>query len=389
MGPRMLVLFVIVSLLNLTSFASGQSCNSTFTPPKAGTTIEIAAAGANCNVNTAPTPCNDTGIFQAALTYLRQNGGGVISLPSGKTCAANIEIDSNTAGSSICIAGRGRRSSFLTPYNGGSPVITISSAQGSLGGITLDNFGIKNRLGADGINGATGLYITGTNIDDNHLFERLYIGGNGTQPAFVNGIKVNGRLIASQLWDIEVDGATGDACQFDSSATGGVMNHDSFRDLQCNGSTGGWGIWVKAPPATPFHTFEFDHVNAQGNHQGGIYLNGVEEGGLYNSYIENNGSNCSPACPDGYGVKIEGTYARAFNIVGNLIWGSGTSVYNHATLTQGSYTGNLAAGDRLDFDINTPDARSSILIGQNYSSKCKLVGNVVVAPSGPGTVTPH
>src|SRR5256884_9312166 len=59
MGPRMLVLFVIVSLLNLTSFASGQSCNSTFTPPKAGTTIEIAAAGANCNVNTAPTPCND------------------------------------------------------------------------------------------------------------------------------------------------------------------------------------------------------------------------------------------------------------------------------------------------------------------------------------------
>jgi len=235
-----------------------------------------------------------------------------------------------------------------------------------------------------------GLYITGTNINDNHRFERLYIGTNAGEPAFVNGIKVDGRLIYAQLWDIEVNGGSGNVCQFDSSASGAPIYHVSFRDLLCNGSTGGWGIWVNAPTGSPFHTLKFDHVNAQANHQGGIYLNGVEEGGIYDSYIENNGSICSSGCTDGYGVKIEGTYAMSFNIEGNLIWGSGTAVYNHATFTHGSYTGNRIAGANFSWDINTSHPASSILIGQNYEGGTRsLAGNVVVFTPGPGTVTLH
>jgi len=100
----------------ITVVAKGQICNKTFTPPSSGSTIEILSEGANCNINdTSQTPCDDTAVFQAALSYLKKNAGGVINLPSGKTCAANIEIDSSAAGPSVCIVGRGRRSSFLTP----------------------------------------------------------------------------------------------------------------------------------------------------------------------------------------------------------------------------------------------------------------------------------
>ena len=112
MGKR--TVFVLGVLVALTSAKSVQAtCNTTFTPPALGASIDILTAGANCN-----TTCNDTTIFQSALTFLKANGGGEILLPAGKTCSVNISIDPSSAGLGVAIIGRGRESSILSPYNG-------------------------------------------------------------------------------------------------------------------------------------------------------------------------------------------------------------------------------------------------------------------------------
>ena len=76
---------------------------------------------------------------------------------------------------------------------------------------------------SDGKTCPTGLYITGLGINDNHRFERLKIASGGTAPSFVNGINVDGRMIWAQFRDVEVDGSTGNTCQFDSSVSGGII----------------------------------------------------------------------------------------------------------------------------------------------------------------------
>ena len=82
----------------------------------------------------------------------------------------------------------------------------------------------------------------------------------------------------------------------------------------------------------------------------------------------------------------------AFNIIGNLIWESGVGLYNHATLSQGLYSGNRIAGTNssyYDIDINSPHAQTSIQVGQNYASNWSLIGKVVLVPVAAGTVTLH
>ena len=304
----------------------------------------------------------------AAMGLLPASGGEVF-LPCG-TYVDNVTI----ARSSIKLVGASMGCVVIQPSILSQSVITIDASGGTVIYDDLSDF----TLSCPSSCLSSALYITGTNINDYHRFQRIQV-----NPNFQIGINVDGRLIYGAFSDVYVVGTTGNACQFDSSVSGGFIFHDSFRNVACNGSTGGWGLWVKSPSTQPFHTLEFDHINAQGNTLGGIYVNGVEEGGIANSYVEGNGPS--------YGIKIEGTYAMAFNITGNLVWSSGVAVYNHATLSQGIYSGNRANGSAggVDFDINTPHPQSNIVLGPNYSTTFTLAGHVVVVPVATGTITLH
>lgn len=407
---RLTVLTVLVGSLLSTSAIANAACNTTFHPPASpynGDPIDIVAAGANCNGSAASNVCNDTTIFQSAISFLQNtangNGqGGEIDLPATKSCAVNLNI----SGVGISIVGRGKYSSILVPYSSGAPVVTVTSASTSNYGIELRNFGIQTR---SGVGAPSAIYVTGTGINDNHVFEHLFIYSDPpSSPTFVNGINVDGRMIYAQFNDVTVDGASGSACNFDTSGSaspGAPIYHDTFRDLECNNSTGGWGLVVKSPNFTngvyAFHTLDFEHINVQENYQGGAYINGVEEGGIYNSYIENNGVGSPSGGPPGqttYGVAIQGTYNMAFNVVGNLIWGSGVALYNDSTYSTGVYYGNRELGSTvgstyyadLAIQIGTSGHQDGILVGGNYDGgNYGLSGNVVQVPYAAGTVTLH
>ncbi len=313
---------------------------------------------------------NAYGSIQAAIDS-QPVGPVLIDLPCG-VYKENIVIST----SDVRIVGDERGCVQIEPANPALPVIDINSTNTS--GIAFNEVSNLTILCPAGEACSDGLRITGrTDIqqrNDFHKFSRLGIYG-----PFQNGIDITGRTIWTTFENIEVEWARGNGINIVGS---GTVNELTFRNIR-TANNYGYGIYLNNTQTNLVNGIDFDVVNAEYNGQNtglnncaGIYLTGVSQANIQNSYFE---GNCKGNTADGTAaeIRITGTYAQAVNITGtvfNLQYGEG-GIYNDAVQTTGTYDGNKFTTTTHNFTIYiaTSHPQSHIVVGENFNSVPTIV----------------
>jgi hypothetical protein len=277
--------------------------------------------------------------------------------------------------SDVRLLGEERACVQIQPANPALPVITLSAANGA---IDFDEVSDLTINCPTGVTCSDGLRITGgadvAQLNDFHKFERL-----GVYGAFQNGINLLGRTIWTVFENIEVGGATNNGINV---ASGGTTNELTFRNVRA-AHNNNYGIYVNNTQVNLANGIIFDEVNAEYNGQNtslancaGIYLTGVSQANIQNSYFE---GNCLGNTADNRAaeIRLTGIYAQEVNITGsvfNLQYGEG-GIYNDAVLTTGNYS-----GDRFDTTTNnftmyiaTTHPLSNIEIGENFNTTPTII----------------
>jgi hypothetical protein len=170
-------------------------------------------------------------------------------------------------------------------------------------------------------------------------------------------------------------------------ASAGTTNELTFRNVRTAWNYG-YGIYVNNSQVDLANGIVFDEVNAEYNGQNtslhncaGIYLTGIAQANIQNSYFE---GNCSGNTADNTAaeVRLTGTFAQSVNILNsvfNLQYGEG-GIYNDAFLSTGNYSGNKFTTSSNNFTIHvaTSHLQSNVVIGQNFNS------DPTVVPDGNG-----
>jgi hypothetical protein len=282
--------------------------------------------------------------------------------------------------SDVKIHGQERGCVKLQPADPALPVITIDST--NTGGINFDEVSDLT-ISCPFASCADGLKITGRTdigqMNDFHKFSRL-----GVYGPFLNGIDLAGRTIWTVFENMEVAFARRNGINI---ASAGTTNELTFRNVR-SARNNGYGFYVNNTQLDLANGILFDTVNAEYNGQNtglrncaGIYLTGVAQANIQNSYFE---GNCEGNTADNTAaeVRLTGTYAQSVNITNsnfNLQYGEG-GIYNDAVLTTGNYSGNKfdTSSGNFTIYIATYHAESDIVVGPNFHS------NPIVVPDGNG-----
>ena len=317
---------------------------------------------------------NGYGNIQAAIDS--QTGPYQIYLSCG-TYTENIVISR----SDVRILGEERGCVQIEPADPTLPVISIDATSTPSPGMAYDEVSDLSIICPTGIACSDGLKITGrldiNQINDQHKFSRLGIYG-----AFQNGINLAGRTILSVFENIEVEGARGNGINVVSNAPTNALTFRNVRPAH----NFGYGIYVNNTQVDLANGILFDGVDAEYNGQNtaladcaGIYLTGIAQANIQNSYFEGNcqGNTADKRASE---VRLTGTYAQSVNITNsnfNLQYGEG-GIYNDATLTTGNYTGNKfdTSGNNTTIYVATSHPQSQIVIGVNFNN------NPIIVPDG-------
>jgi hypothetical protein len=320
---------------------------------------------------------NAFGTVQAAINS-QPSGPAQIYLSCG-VYTENIVITT----SDVRILGEERGCVQIQPADPTLPVITIDATNSGSSGIHFDEVSDLTIFCPAGMVCSDGLKITGrTDIgqpNDFHKFSRL-----GVYGSFQNGINLAGRTIWTEFENVEVGNAIGNGINV---ASKGTTNELTFRNVR-TASNGGYGIYVNNAQVDLANGILFDTVNAEYNGKNtnladcaGIYLTGVSQANIQNSYFE---GNCQGNTADNRSVEVRlaGTYAQSVNItdsVFNLQYAEG-GIYNDAFQSTGVYQGNkfTTSQNNTTIYIATSHPSSHIVIGDNFNS------NPTVVPDGNG-----
>jgi hypothetical protein len=323
---------------------------------------------------------NAYGSIQAAINS--QPVGPVLIYLSCGVYIDNVVISS----SDVRLHGAERGCVQIEPANPALPVIDINSTNTS--GIGFDEVSDVSIICPTGQACADGLRITGrTDIqqqNDFHKFSRVGIYGS-----FQNGIDITGRTIWSTFENIEVGFIHGNGINIVGS---GTVNELTFRNIR-TANNYGYGIYLNNTQVNLVNGIDFDVVNAEYNGQNtgladcaGIYLTGISQANIQNSYFE---GNCLGNIADATSaeVRITGTFAQAVNITGTVFnqqYGEG-GIYNDAIQTTGTYQGNkfTTTTNKFTIYVATSHAQSNVVIGENFNA------SPIIIPDGNGVTHVH
>jgi hypothetical protein len=318
---------------------------------------------------------NANGSIQAAINS-QPVGPVQIYLTCG-TYTENIVITT----SDVRILGEERGCVQIRPANPALPVITIDATNSGTGGMHADEVSDLTISCPTGTNCSDGLKIMGrldiNQPNDFHKFSRLEIAGT-----FQNGVNLAGRTIWTVFENMEVEYALGNGINIVSS---GVTNALTFRNVRSDWNNG-YGIYVNNTQTDLAQGLLFDTVNAEYNGRNtnlancaGIYLTGVVQANIENSYFE---GNCQGNTADNRAaeVRVGGIYAHSVNIIDsafNLQYAEG-GIYNDAVLTTGTYQGNKFDTTTNNFTIYvaTTHPASNVVLGENFNSNPTIVPDV-------------
>lgn len=283
--------------------------------------------------------------------------------------------------SEIRVIGEERGCVQIQPADPSKPVITIDST--NTDGLDFDEVSDVTLICPAGVTCSDGLKIAGrTDIaqrNDFHKFSRL-----GVYGAFQNGINLAARTIWTVFENVEVSQVRGNGINV---ASAGTTNELTFRNVR-TAQNGGYGIYVNNTQVDLANGIVFDEVNAEYNGKNtslancaGIYLTGIAQANIQNSYFEGNcqGNTADTTAAE---VRLTGVYAQSVNITNsnfNLQYGEG-GIYNDAVLTTGNYAGNKFAmsGNNFTIYVATSHDKSNVVIGTNFNA------NPIVVPDGNG-----
>jgi hypothetical protein len=316
------------------------------------------------------------GSIQDAIN-VPSSGAVYIYLPCG-TYVENVVI----ATSDVRIEGAERGCVQLEPADPTLPVVSIDSTNAGQIGIGYDEVSDLTITCPSGSTCADGLKITGrTDIyqpNDWHKFSRI-----GVYGAFQNGIDIAGRTIWTEFDNVEVELARGNGINIASS---GTTNELTFRAVR-SAANYNYGIYINNTQKDLANGILFDKVNAEynGNNPSlpncaGIYLTGVSQASITNSYFE---GNCPANTADKTSaeIRLTGTYNQSVNIensVFNMQYTEG-GIYNDTLQTTGTYSGNKFTGsgvNGLPMYIATAHPISGIVVGINFSASPTIVPDV-------------
>jgi len=322
-------------------------------------------------------PRNAAGYEYGSIQGAVNAGTAYIYLPCG-TYVENVVIPV----SNVRIEGADIGCVELEPANPALPVITIDATNSGQDGIGDDEVSDLMFVCPLHTVCGDGLKITGrTDINqpnDWHKFSRLGIYGG-----FQNGIDLAGRTIWSEFENIQVESASGNGINI---ASAGTNNQLSFRNVRV-AHNWNYGIYVNNTEKDLVNGVLFDKVNAEYNGNNttlsncaGIYLTGVSQVNIVNSYFE---GNCESNTADKTlaEIRLTGTFNQSVNIennVFNLQW-TENGIWNDSIQTTGTYDGNKFTGSRvngLTIYIATQHSLSNVVVGTNFQSTPTIVPDV-------------
>ena len=312
------------------------------------------------------------GVSTPAVNLLTQ--APFVYLPCG-TYPVNLVITK----SDIRIEGAERGCVQLVPANPALPVVTIDSTNSGQTGIGYDEVSDLTITCPAGMTCSDGLKITGrTDIyqpNDWHRFSRLGIYGN-----FHNGINLAGRTIWTEFDNIEVELARGNGINIVSS---GTTNQLTFRTIR-TAHNRGYGVYVNNTQKDLANGILFDKVNVEYNGENtamancaGMYLTGISQATVTNSYFEGNcqGNTADKKLAE---IRLTGTYNQSVSILNSVfnLQFTENGIYNDTVMTTGTYDGNKFTGsgvNGLTVYVATVHPMSQVLIGDNFSSTPTIV----------------
>jgi hypothetical protein len=280
--------------------------------------------------------------------------------------------------SDVRLIGEERACVQIQPADPTKPVITIDATNSGTSGIHFDEVSDlsiicpMNRTCSDGLKIMGRLDINQPN--DFHKFSRL-----GVYGPFQNGVNLAGRTIWTEFDNMEVSNARGNGINVVSR---GVTNALTFRHVRV-AQNYGYGLYLNNTQADRAQGVLFDTFNSEYNGQNtslhdcaGIYITGVIQANIENSYFE---GDCQGNTADNRAaeLRITGTYANSVNVIDtafNLQYNEG-GIYNDAVLTTGMYSGNKFDTTTSNFTMYfaTSHEASNVLIGVNFNSTPTVV----------------
>ncbi len=368
---------VAFGIILIAPFALGQLGPVSQRPAKSSKSGTVLLNPSLAQIKSKPsimTVRNAYGSIQAAITYA-QGGPALIYLTCG-LYTENIVIST----SDVRILGEERGCVQIQPADPTLPAISIDAT--NTASMAYDEVSDLSIICPTGTTCSDGLKITGrldiNQINDNHKFSRLGIYG-----AFQNGINIAGRTILTVFEDIEVEGAIGNGI---NSATSGVVNALTLRNVR-SAHNNNYGVYINNTQVDLANGILLDGVDAEYNGQNttlakcaGVYLTGVAQANIENSYFEGNclGNTADTTAAE---VRMSGTYAQSVNIVNNVLnlqYGEG-GIYNDAVLSTGNYWGNKfdTITNNFTMYVATTHPQSSIMIGANFNN-----AHSVIVPDG-------
>ena len=364
---RLKLSYVVVAQLLLLQLASAQSVR----PSGSGTVLMSPTPQQKIQRPTIIMARNATGSIQGAINS--QPGPVQIYLTCG-TYTENIVITT----SDVRLLGEERACVQIQPANPALPVITIDATNTGTTGMHFDEVSDlsitcpMNSACSDGLKIMGRLDINQPN--DFHKFSRL-----GVYGPFQNGVNLAGRTIWTEFDNMEVSYARGNGINV---VSGGVTNALTFRHVRV-AQNYGYGLYLNNTQADRAQGILFDTFNSEYNGQNtslhdcaGIYITGVIQANIENSYFE---GNCEGNTADNRAaeLRITGTYANSVNVIDtafNLQYGEG-GIYNDAFLTTGTYSGNKFDTTTNNFTlyVATSHPASNVVIGANFNSSPTIV----------------
>lgn len=311
--------------------------------------------------------------IQAAIDDFGAPGNcAVVYVPEG-TYATNITLNtSNTCtnpSNMLTIRGAGRRNTILKPASNAC-VLTIDSTAGPVQGVTLENLSFDNT--GTGFSGPTNnaICIQGNNINDEHLFQRIFIQGG-----FYNNISITGRCIWCKFEDVELDGGQNGADSFsvNNNAGSGLVGALHLRDVKIDGGTKAKRCFYMNTNFASNTGITIDGSSTfQNCAQEGAILNNIDGLDLADTDFEANGSDGTYA-----NLRLGGTYMRGVHIHANHFLNSttGDAIDFAAAQVGGTVDGNfIASGSR--YTVSVTGAKSgSIAVGCNFEAFTGSIGH--------------
>lgn len=338
------------------------------------------------NRDSSTTPRNANGIrfadqypsVQAAINDFGAPGScGIVYVPQG-TYTANVVLNSSNTctnpSNMLIIRGAGRRNTILKPASNAC-VLTIDSTAGPVQGVTIEDLSFDNT--STGFSGSTNnaICIIGNNINDEHLFRRIFVQGG-----FYNNVSITGRCIWCTFEDDEFDGGTNDSFSVNNAAGSGLVGLLTLERVKIDGGTTAKRcIYMNTSTASNAGIIIRDST-AQNCKNEGANLSNIDGLEIANTDFEANGS---AGTYDN--LLLAGTFLRGFHIHGSHFLNSttGNAIEITATLVGGSIDGNLiASGAQNTIRVGSGVTIGQINLGCNYETFTATGHNIVADANG-------